>query len=180
MKNITFSNSFLQGGTCCWMSPELFNPRKFNLQDSCLTRCSDCYALRMVIYEVLSGKAPFSQYHDYHVVAIVLKGKCPGMPQGVEGMCFTGDIWRILEWCWSPIPGDHPGIQDVLQCLEMVSRTWMPPSPQMLVGLLTTDLSTYNPDSSGGESTDGSEVSPSSQVGPSQSLQKLPPTGDPN
>jgi len=43
-----------------------------------------------------------------------------------------------------------------------------------------TDPPTHNPDSSGEESTDKSEVSPSSQVGSSQSSRKLSPTGDPN
>ena len=162
------------------MSPELFNPRKFDLQDSRPTKRSDCYALGMVIYEVLSGKAPFSRYHDYHVVAMVLEGERPGMPRGVEGMRFTGDVWRILERCWSPIPGDRPGIRDVLQCLETVSRTWTPPSPQTLVGLPTTDPPTHNLDSSGEESTDRSEVSPSSQVSSSQPSRKPPRIGDSN
>ena len=39
------------GGTLCWMSPELLDPRHFG-SDGRLTRESDCYALGMVIYEV--------------------------------------------------------------------------------------------------------------------------------
>ena len=162
------------------MSPELFDPRKFDLQDSRPTKRSDCYALGMVIYEVLSGKAPFSRYHNYNVVVRVIEGERPGRPQGVEGMWFEDDVWRILGCCWRPIPRDRPGIRDVLQYLETVSRSWTPPSPQTLVGLSTTDPPTHNPDLSGEESTNGSEVSPSSQVGSSQPSRKLPPTGDPS
>ena len=161
------------------MSPELFNPKKFGLHDYRPTKRSDCYALGMVIYEVLRGKAPFSRYHYYTVVAMVLEGERPRRPRGVEGMWFADDVWRILECCWSPIPSDRPGIGDVLQCLEMVSGSWMQPSLQTSTASPTTDAPTHNRDSSSEESTDGSEVS-SSQVGSSQPSQKLQPRGDPN
>ena len=48
-----------EGGTLRWMSPELLDPESFGLKNSCPTKESDCYALAMVIYEVLSGQAPF-------------------------------------------------------------------------------------------------------------------------
>jgi hypothetical protein len=162
------------------MSPELFDPGKFDLQDSRPTKRSDCYALGMVIYEVLSGKVPFSRYYHYNVVARVLEGERPGRPQGAEGTWFKDDVWRILGCCWRPIPRDRPGIRDVLQCLKTVSGSWAPPSPQPLVSPPTTDPPTHNPDSSGEEGTDGSEASPSSQGSSSQPSLKLPPTGDPN
>ena len=53
------SISHEEGGTPQWMSPELLDPGKFGLKDGCPTKESDCYALGMVIYEVLSGQAPF-------------------------------------------------------------------------------------------------------------------------
>ena len=162
------------------MSPELFDPGKFNLRDDRPTKHSDCYALGMVIYEVLSGRSPFYQYPMTAAVVRILEGERPGIPQGVEGVWFKDDVRRIMECCWRPIPRDRPGIRDVLQCLETISRTWTPPSPQTLVCLPTTDPPTHNPDSSGEESTDESEVSPSSQVGSSQPSRKLSPTGDPN
>ena len=162
------------------MSPELFNPRKFGLQDSRPTKRSDCYALGMVIYEVLRGKAPFCWYHDYNVVAMVLEGERPGRPRGVEGMWFKDGVWNTLECCWKPIPGDRPRIGHVLECLETVSRTWTSPSPEMLASPATTDPVTHGPDSSNEESTDGSETPSSSQVDSSQPSQKPQPTGDPN
>lgn len=162
------------------MSPELFNPGKFGLQDSRPTKRSDCYALGMVIYEVLSGKAPFSRYHHYMVVVKVLEGERPGKPQGMEGMWLNGDIWRILERCWRSIPRDRPVIREVLQCLETVSKSWTPPPPQTLVVPLATDPPMHSPGSSDEESIDGSEVSPSSRAGPSQQSWELLSAGDPN
>ena len=44
--------SFNAGGSLDWMSPELLDPQKFNVQGPRPTRESDCFALGMVIYEV--------------------------------------------------------------------------------------------------------------------------------
>ena len=44
--------SFTSGGSIRWMSPELFDPKRFNLPDPRPTKESDRFALGMVIYEV--------------------------------------------------------------------------------------------------------------------------------
>jgi len=131
------------------MSPELFDGRP--------TRSSDCYALGMVIYEVLSGRVPFFRYHGYAVVAKILKGERPRRPQGGEGEWFMDEIWSILERCWEANPGDRPRIKDVLQCLGNVSGSWMIPSPQAVAGPSTANMPSRNSDRSAEESTDGSE-----------------------
>ena len=111
------------------MSPELFDPERFGVKDSRRTKSSDCYALGMVVYEVLSGQAPFSRYNKYVAVGKVLKGERPERPQGVGGKWFTDDIWSILGRCWEPKPGNRPSIEDLLRRLEEASSLWMPPSP---------------------------------------------------
>ena len=157
--NLASSTSPTQGGTHRWMSPELFDPESFDLKDSRLTKYSDRYALGMLIYEVLSGQVPFSRYHGYAVVVRILKGDRPERPQGVVGTWFTDDIWSILGRCWEPVPGDRPGIRDVLQCLEMVSGSWTPPSPQVLVSPPAKDPPERIIDSSVEEDTDESATS---------------------
>ena len=67
------------------MSPELLHPNQFGLKDSRPTRESDCYALGMVIYEVLSGKAPFAALKDFMVMRKVTDGERPERPEGAEG-----------------------------------------------------------------------------------------------
>ena len=84
------------------MSPELLYPENFDLEDSRRTKYSDCYALGMVIYEVLSGEVPFLHYGVFAVIAKVSKGERPGRPRGEVGKCFTDGIWEILEGCWRP------------------------------------------------------------------------------
>ena len=121
--NIVSSASFAQGGTQRWMSPELFDPEKFDLNDGRPTKHSDCYALGMVIYEVLSGEVPFSTCSHHLVVVKVLAGERPARPQGTGGAWFMDGVWEILERCWVPQPENRPNIEDVLRCLEKVSMS---------------------------------------------------------
>ena len=108
------------------MSPELFDPERFGVKDSRPTRASDCYALGMVVYEVLTGRIPFSRYSKYAAITKVLRGEQPERPQEMEEKWFTDDVWGILEWCWEPIPSDRPSIENVLQHLEEASISWTP------------------------------------------------------
>ena len=72
------SNLIIHEGTYQWMSPELPHPENFGLTDSRSTKHSDCYALGMVIFKVLSVQVPFPRHNPCAVVAKVSRGKCPG------------------------------------------------------------------------------------------------------
>ena len=150
------------------MSPELLCPEKYGLKRSCPTESSDCYAFGMVIYEVLSGRVPFSRHGRYTVVVKVLEGQRPRWPQGVERT--YGDTQEILERCWKPKPEDRPKIEDVLLRLEEVSGFWTPLCPQMMARN-SSDLDTEG-------STEEGDVSSLSHVAPSQPSQTLLPKGD--
>lgn len=89
------------------MSPELLNPDLFGLKESHLTKESDCYALGMVIYEILSGQTPFAPCTAPAAIWKALKGERPGRPQGEGGKLFTDIVWGVLEHCWKPRPGDR-------------------------------------------------------------------------
>ena len=110
-----------------WMSPELLDPERFGLEESRPTVESDCYALGMVVYEVLIGRPPFS----LGPVAIrnVLDGERPARPQGPEGNLITDGIWDVLEACWRPQPGDRPSMKAVLLGLEGNASAMMQASP---------------------------------------------------
>ena len=100
------------------MSPELLDPEGFSSEGNNPTKQSDCYALGMVIYEVLSGQAPFAPHEGAFVVRMVLKGGRPKRPQGDSAKLFTDVIWEILESCWKPQPGDRPSVEAVLRGLD--------------------------------------------------------------
>ena len=152
------------------MSPELLDPE---IQDHRQTKSSDCYALGMVIYEVLSGHNPFPRCNNYVVAAKVLKGERPERAQGVEWNWFTGagEVWEVLERCWMPQPGDRPSIEDVLRYLKEVSESWMSPSPRLLAASPTAGLLPRGSfDTVTTESTDWSEETSPSQAASSQPL----------
>ena len=85
--------------TAQWMSPELLVPDMFGLKESSPTKESDCYALGMVIYEVLSGRTQFSGHSNPVVVLKIVGGERPSRPRGEQGIWFTDSIWGILELC---------------------------------------------------------------------------------
>ena len=119
--------SCLEGGTIRWMSPELLDPGLFGMDNDRPTKESDCYALGMVVYEVLSGHPPFVQ--DKHTVVIrkVMEGERPGRPQGTQAAWFTDGLWEMLGLCWKPQPQDRPSLKALLQCLEDVTPSSRPP-----------------------------------------------------
>ena len=116
----TTASTFVGGGSIQWMSPELINPEGFNM-DGHPTKESDCYALGMVIYEVLSGRAPFAPENAPPVIWKVLNGQRPERPEGKEGALFTDDLWEILGLCWKQQPGERTSAKAVLRCLEETS-----------------------------------------------------------
>lgn len=108
------------------MAPELFDPEKLGLEHAHRSESSDCYALGMVVYEVLSGRLPLHQYASLVVPAKVVDGKRPARPGEIEGVWFTDDLWNVLQGCWTAQPADRLKTEDVLRCLEQVSGSWKP------------------------------------------------------
>jgi len=81
-----------------------------------------------VVYEVLSGLAPFAPSGLPVIIRDVLDGKRPTRPQGVQGELFTDDIWEMVERCWKHQPTLRPGLNYVLRCLQDARQLPMPPS----------------------------------------------------
>ena len=116
----TFISSYVKGGTIQWMSPELIAPENFK-SNGRPTKASDCYALGMVIFEVLSGETPFSPNGNPLIIKKVLDGERPERPGGEGGALFTDSIWEILKLCWKPEPDERTNAEAVLPCLERTS-----------------------------------------------------------
>ena len=104
------------------MSPELIAPDDFGLKTSRPTKASDCYSLGMVVYETISGNPPFHEDRDIAVFMKVVKGERPPYMDR-----FPRNLWKFLEQCWMPQPSDRPGVEEVLECLEVHSNLPAPP-----------------------------------------------------
>ena len=125
------SSSIIAYGTIRWMSPELLHQSQSDIKGSGPTKESDCYALGMVVYEVLSGKVPFAPLKDFIVMQKVVEGGHPERPEGVEGSWFADGLWGMLNQCWESQLKSRPSIKAVLECLEEASETWKPPPQQV-------------------------------------------------
>ena len=123
------SSSSKSAGTTRWMSPELLDPDKFGFKSGRPTKESDCYALGMVILEVLTSQVPFPRRNNLFVARRIVDGDRPERPEGPEAMWFTDDLWGTLKQCWSPKPKLRPTLVAVSECLERGSMAWEPLSP---------------------------------------------------
>ena len=110
--------------TIRWMSPERLSPETFDLRNSRPTKESDCYALGMVIYEVLARRAPFATRRDYVLLRMVLEGERPERPREEW---FPDSIWEMLARCWKNQPNERPSLDAVLRCLQDTAQQWAPP-----------------------------------------------------
>ena len=118
-------------GTSRWMGPELLDPERFGAKGGRPTMELDCYALGMVVLEVLTGKVPFQRYNNLAVMRKIVEGEHPDRPDGPEAVWFTDELWRTLEQCWSYIPELRPAAGGVLECLEQHLVVWQPLSPSI-------------------------------------------------
>ena len=123
-------SSCTRAGSGRWMGPELIDPARFELKHGRPTECSDCYALGMVVYEVVSGHVPFHGMATPTVFVRVLEGERPP-----RGMRFTDGLWEMLEKCWMTEPHSRPSIDEVLGHLKAISDLPLPlslgPDPEV-------------------------------------------------
>ncbi|KAF9649121.1 kinase-like protein [Thelephora ganbajun] len=111
-----------------WMSPELLDPERFGIpqsEDNRPTRQSDCYALGMVVYEVLCGHHPYVEIQsDILVIDAVLEGIRPEEPEGATRLGFTKKLWMILESCWLEDRSARPSVEGILPGLSDAAAHW--------------------------------------------------------
>jgi len=123
----------MEGGTVPWMSPELLDPQSFGLKKSRPTRESDCYALGMVTYEIISEQAPFAP--SKAPVLNILRGNRPERrPQ------FTDDMWGTLGLCWKHQPSERINARTALLRFEETPLPSQPTSPNTNGDAIETQL----------------------------------------
>ena len=101
-----------------WTSPELLYPERFGLKHRYATLGSDRYAMGMVIYEVLSGQAPFATFRDTEIIVLVLEGIRPERPREDGEKLFADGVWETLELCWEEKSEKRPNARNILMGLE--------------------------------------------------------------
>ena len=125
---LTITSSVPYGGAIRWTSPELLDPEGFGFTESCPTKESDCFALGMVVYEVLSGQVPFRFSREFVAMQKIIEGLRPERPEGEIGMLFTDGIWDLVQLCWAHQPAGRISASDVLLGLGQNSSPFGPSS----------------------------------------------------
>jgi len=113
----------MSGGTAQWTSPELLYPDRYGLKrDHRPTKQSDCYALGMVIYEVLCGRVPY--WDKSNPALAILQGVRPTKPPTMATLGFTEDLWWTVECCWMEDRALRPKVKVVLSHLAHAASVW--------------------------------------------------------
>ncbi|KAF9787044.1 kinase-like domain-containing protein [Thelephora terrestris] len=136
-------------GTHRWMSPELLDPSRFS-SNGRQTRESDCYALGMVIYEVLTGHPPFYHMRAFSpVTAVLIDGVRPEKPPNAKSLGFSDALWELVQSCWSVSVPTRPTAEQLSNELSAAVSTWVPPPVYPTEVDIDIDNDTISTDSSG-------------------------------
>ncbi|PFH48375.1 hypothetical protein AMATHDRAFT_150063 [Amanita thiersii Skay4041] len=107
-------------GTIRWMAPELLIPQ--GTEPCHKTYRSDVYAFACVILEIFTGKPPFAEIPDTHVVfrLCVLK-QHPDRPESSSEEIIPSGFWDLAEKCWQLSPELRPTFTEIVATLETAS-----------------------------------------------------------
>jgi len=120
-------------GTWSHMAPELLNPEIFGLRTSRVSKEADVYAFGMIVYEVLTGRPPFSaeKRRQPEIVFRVLEGKRPRKPEKAGDIGFGRGTWDLVQQCWNQDRGERPTVEKISKHFQRVARnsSTVPPGP---------------------------------------------------
>ena len=81
--------------------------------------CQHTYPL----FQVFTGKSPFSGMEASVAMAIMANGARPGRPNRSD---FAASLWLLTQRCWSQKPQDRPDVREVIEVLRGLSA-FIPP-----------------------------------------------------
>jgi len=101
-------------GTPYYMAPEILLGKSYNEK-------VDVYSYGMILFQMVSGKAPFSkmgsQGEDLSPVQIILKVGIENIRPEIPAYCPIG-VRRLIELAWDKDPAIRPSISKILLLLE--------------------------------------------------------------
>ncbi|XP_068332497.1 serine/threonine-protein kinase VIK-like [Pyrus communis] len=98
-------------GTYRYMAPEVFKHQRYD-------RKVDVFSFAMILYEMLEGKQPLSDYEAYEAAKYVAKGHRPSF----HGKGHTPELKELIEQCWSADVNQRPSFLEIIKKLEKVKE----------------------------------------------------------
>ncbi|KAG8945578.1 hypothetical protein FRC04_000712 [Tulasnella sp. 424] len=97
-----------------YMSPEL-------IEEGNYTQATDVYAFGALVLEILSGHPPFYKLPYIQAMIQITKRDKP-VPDDHPELSSSSPFWELMQRCWTTIPDDRPGIDEVRGALERMVK----------------------------------------------------------
>ena len=113
------------------MAPELLFPGNFGLKTCQVSKQADIYAFGIVVFEVLTGRAPFGKKRQHEVIVLAVEGNRPRKPENARDIGFGRGTWELVQQCWNQERGERPTVERVSEHFQKVAGNSLivPPGP---------------------------------------------------
>ncbi|KAL2349210.1 hypothetical protein Fmac_003210 [Flemingia macrophylla] len=98
-------------GSYRYMAPEVFKHRRYDKK-------VDVFSFAMILYEMLEGEPPFSNYEPYDGAKYVAEGHRPSF----RAKGYVSDLRELTEQCWAADSNQRPSFIEILKRLEKVKE----------------------------------------------------------
>ncbi|KAL8499049.1 hypothetical protein ACS0TY_022131 [Phlomoides rotata] len=98
-------------GSYRYMAPEVFNHRKYDKK-------VDVFSFAMILYEMLEGDSPMSNYEPYEAARYVAEGHRPML----RAKGFIPCLRELIEQCWAADMNERPSFLEILRKLEKIKE----------------------------------------------------------
>ncbi|ONI30882.1 hypothetical protein PRUPE_1G279200 [Prunus persica] len=98
-------------GSYRYMAPEVFKHRRYDKK-------VDVFSFAMILYEMLEGDPPLSNYEPYEAAKYVAEGHRPLF----HGKGHTPELKELIEQCWAADMNQRPSFLEILKRLEKIKE----------------------------------------------------------
>ncbi|KAI8021172.1 Integrin-linked protein kinase 1 [Camellia lanceoleosa] len=98
-------------GSYRYMAPEVFKHRKYDKK-------VDVFSFAMILYEMLEGDPPLSNYEPYEAAKYMAEGHRPMF----RAKCYISELRELIELCWAADMNQRPSFLEILKRLEKVKE----------------------------------------------------------
>ncbi|XP_027361246.1 integrin-linked protein kinase 1-like [Abrus precatorius] len=98
-------------GSYRYMAPEVFKHRRYDKK-------VDVFSFAMILYEMLEGEPPFSNYEPYDGAKYVAEGHRPTF----RAKGYTPELRELTDECWATDANQRPFFIEILKRLEKIKE----------------------------------------------------------
>ncbi|XP_059655799.1 serine/threonine-protein kinase VIK-like isoform X1 [Cornus florida] len=98
-------------GSYRYMAPEVFKHRKYDKK-------VDVFSFAMILYEMLEGDPPLSNYEPYEAAKYVAEGHRPSF----RAKGYIPELRELTEQCWDADMNKRPSFLEILRKLEKIKE----------------------------------------------------------